>query len=39
MECPAQALDLNPIEILWEHFDCMVIKKYLSNQSNLKASL
>jgi transposase len=35
MEWPAQSLDLNPIELLWEHFLRMVRKKCPSSQSNL----
>ena len=34
-EWPVQSPDLNPIELLWEHFDRMVRKRCLSSQSNL----
>ena len=35
MEWPAQSPDLNPIELLWEQLDRMVLKKCPSSQSNL----
>ena len=35
MEWPAQSLDLNPIELLWEQLDRIVRKKCPSSQSNL----
>jgi hypothetical protein len=35
MEWPAQSLDRNPIDPLWEQLDLMVRKKGPSNQSNL----
>ena len=35
MEWPAQSLDLNPIEVLWEQLDRMVHKQSPSSQSNM----